>query len=128
MCALLHSMPNFKAAQMNMQYSLIQELILYEFELGHNSAETTKYICCAEAEHTVDQSTIARGFKKFSQVARISTIRQGQVGQNPGFQGCAANYKNNSVSSTWRVSGVLSILQTNVVHHLHNLSKSIQSC
>ena len=33
-----------------------------------------------------------------------------------------------SASSTRGVSAELRILQTNVVHHLHDLSKSIQSC
>ena len=32
----------FEATQMNMQYSLIQELMFHEFELGHDTAKTTK--------------------------------------------------------------------------------------
>ena len=35
-CALIHSMFDLKAAQMNMLCSLIWELMLYKFELGYN--------------------------------------------------------------------------------------------
>ena len=31
---------------MNVQFSLIQELMFYEFELEHNIIEATKTICC----------------------------------------------------------------------------------
>ena len=38
-CALLHSMRDLKYTQMNMQRSLILELILYEFEQDRNARE-----------------------------------------------------------------------------------------
>ena len=41
-CALLHPWCDLKATLINMQHSLIQELILYEFKLGHNTIEATK--------------------------------------------------------------------------------------
>ena len=44
-CAFLHSVCDLKATQMNVQHSLIQELRLFESELGHNAAEVTKNIC-----------------------------------------------------------------------------------
>ena len=34
--------------------------MLCKFELGHNAAETTKNICCAKGEGTVDHSTVTR--------------------------------------------------------------------
>ena len=37
-CALLHSMCDLKATQMNDQHNLIWELILYELKLGYNAA------------------------------------------------------------------------------------------
>ena len=40
-----HSMCDLKAALMNMHHSLIQELMLYEFELGNNTVEATKKMC-----------------------------------------------------------------------------------
>ena len=56
-CTLLHSMWDFKAPQMNMQYSLIQKLLLYKFEMGNNVVED---ICFAKGEGTDDHSTITR--------------------------------------------------------------------
>ena len=44
-CALLHSIWNFKAAQMNMHYSLIGELILY---VGHDAAAVQPKIFLAQ--------------------------------------------------------------------------------
>ena len=41
-CSLLHIMCDLKAAQMNMQRSLIQKLMLYELKLDHKTAETLK--------------------------------------------------------------------------------------
>ena len=43
---------------MNMQHSLIQELMLYEFEMGHNTAEATTNTCCAKDVGAVDHSTV----------------------------------------------------------------------
>ena len=45
--------------------SLIEELMLYESELGNNAAEATKTICCAKGEGAVDDSTVTRWLKKF---------------------------------------------------------------
>ena len=53
--ALLHSMCDLKIAQMNLKYSLIQELLPYEFKLGHNAAETTKNIYCVKGNQTVEE-------------------------------------------------------------------------
>ena len=48
-----------------MQHSLIQELGLYKFKLGHNAAESSKNICCVKDEGTIDYSTVTRWLKKF---------------------------------------------------------------
>ena len=42
---LLYSVSDLKAAQMNVQHSLIHELLLYEFEQGYNTVEATEEIC-----------------------------------------------------------------------------------
>ena len=34
--------------------------MLYEFELGYKAMKTTKDICCAKGEGTVDHSTVTR--------------------------------------------------------------------
>ena len=57
-------------------------------------------------------------------IARNLMIKQAQVGLKPLFQATNAN----SVSSTWKVSGGLSILHSNLIHYFRNLSKSIRSC
>ena len=45
-CDLLHYVCDSKATQMKVQHYLIQEL--YKFELGHNTTELMKNICCLE--------------------------------------------------------------------------------
>ena len=65
-----------KSAQLNMQYSLILELMLYKFELGHKTGEVLKNICWVKSEGAVDHSTKT---KWFVWVARTSTIKQGQI-------------------------------------------------
>ena len=47
------------------QYILIQELMLYKFKQGHNAMEATKNISCAKGEGIVDHWTVTRWFKKF---------------------------------------------------------------
>ena len=42
--ALLHSVYDLKARQMDIQHSLIWEFILFEFELSYNAAEASKNI------------------------------------------------------------------------------------
>ena len=50
---------------MNVQRSLIQELVLCELEVSYNTAEVTKNICCAKSEGAVDQNTVTSRLKKF---------------------------------------------------------------
>ena len=63
--ALLHSMCDMKVTQMNLQSSLFQEFMLYEFKLGCNITDTIKNICCAKVKGTVDHISVSRSFKKF---------------------------------------------------------------
>ena len=58
--ALLHSMCDLKAAQMNVQGTRTRNLMLYKFEMSYNAAEATKNICCVEGEDFADSSTITR--------------------------------------------------------------------
>ena len=43
-CALLHSVFDLKATQMNVQHSLIQKLILHGFKLGYNAWKQPKIL------------------------------------------------------------------------------------
>ena len=55
--ALLHC-EWFESQQMNVQSSQIRELRLYEFEQGHNAAESNKNICCTKGDGAVDHCTV----------------------------------------------------------------------
>ena len=43
---------------MNVQRSLLRELLLYEFEMGHNAAEETQNICFVENKGPSHLSTV----------------------------------------------------------------------
>ena len=73
------SMCDLKAAQKNVEHSLIWKFMFYKFVLSHNAAETTKNICCMKGEGAVDHSTIIRWFMKFCLVARTRMNKQAQV-------------------------------------------------
>ena len=57
--SLLHSVCDWKAGQMNVQFNLIQEHMLYKFRLGHIT-KATKNIYIVKGEGTIDYSTITR--------------------------------------------------------------------
>ena len=64
-CVLFYSVCDLKTSQMNVQRSRIREIMHYKFELGRNSAEVTKNICCEKGEGAVDPSTVNRWLKNF---------------------------------------------------------------
>ena len=71
---------DLKAAKTIVKRSLIRELMVYEFELGHNAAETTKDICCTKGEGTLDQSAINRWLKKYHKKYYINNDVQASWG------------------------------------------------
>ena len=56
-CALFHSVCDLKATLVSVQHVLSQEFILYGFELVHHAMDTTKKICSAKSEGSVDHCT-----------------------------------------------------------------------
>ena len=46
--------------QMNVQYSLIQEFMFYEFKLGHSTVAATQNICCTKSEDAVIHSKVTK--------------------------------------------------------------------
>ena len=119
-CALLHSMYDLKAAQMNMQCSLIWELMLHKFELGHNASEAAKSFYWTKGERTVDNSTVTRWFKKFC--LYYYNLRNQARSSRPKTMDSKAvlqAIETDLMSNTWRVSGELSISQSSMVHHVH---------
>ena len=104
---------------MNMQYNLIWELILYEFEMGHDAVESTKNIFCVKSEGAVDHSTVTWGFRKFCSGYKnfnnqTRSSRPKIVDSETVFQAIETN----PLSSTQRVLGELGI-KSSVVGHRH---------
>ena len=56
---------DLKFKQMDEQYSLIWELMLYEFEQNYNPMKATKNFCCMKGGGPVDHCAVTRLFKKF---------------------------------------------------------------
>ena len=48
-----------------MQRNQIQELLLFEFEVGYNTTEANRNICCVKGEGGVDGSIENKWLKKF---------------------------------------------------------------
>ena len=57
-CAHCFTPCDLKALLMNVQHSLIWELMLCGFELDHNVTEAMKNICYAKGEGAVDHSMV----------------------------------------------------------------------
>ena len=57
---LLHSVCDLKATQMNVQCSLIWELMFKEFKLGQNIVEAIKNMFYAKDEGAVNHSIVIR--------------------------------------------------------------------
>ena len=90
--ALLHSVYDLKTVQMNIQCNLIWELMLYEFELGHNAFETIKNICCAKDEGSIEAPAdwaIASEYQLYSSCkTSLLTITSGAYGRKKSRQNC----------------------------------------
>ena len=56
--ALLYSMGNLKAIQMDIQCSLIWEVMFFDFKLGYNDVVATKNICCTKGEDVIDKEIL----------------------------------------------------------------------
>ena len=69
-CELLQSMRDLETVQINVQYSLIQDWMLYEFEWSPNTTKATKYNLFCERGDAVDHIRVTRLFKKFHLVWR----------------------------------------------------------
>ena len=54
-----------KATPKNLQHNLIWEFMLYEFDLTYNITKASRNICYAKDDGLVDHCTVTRWFKKF---------------------------------------------------------------
>ena len=111
-CVFLHSMCNLKATKMNVQYSLIHKLMLYKYQLGHNTAEATKNLLCERWRWSWSPNS----FKNFTLVARTTMIGQGQT----DLKGLILRIDSlaNLVSISCRLSGDFDISRFSIVCHL----------
>ena len=108
---MLHFVSNLKDAKMNVQCNLIWELKLY-INWAIMLQKQPKNICCVKGEGAGDHSRVTRWFKKFCLGCRnlINQVRSGRP---------------KTMCSNWRVSGELSISQSSIICHLHNLPNCV---
>ena len=85
--------------------------------------------CYAKGENKKYHNTVTRSFKKFCLSCK-NLDDQARLGrsENCGFKEVLQIIETNLRSSIRGVSGELGISQSSVVHHLHDLCKSIQRC
>ena len=91
----------------------VQKLIFYEFELHHMPQKHPKIFILWKVMVQYSNQIV----KIFAHVARTSMIRENQVCLKPW-----------TPRQIWWVALKFDILQSSVVHYLHNLSKCIWSC
>ena len=94
-----------------MQRSPIQKLMLYELELGHNTIEATKSICCEKNEDAVDHVTVIRQFKKFclncenlNNQTRSFRLKTGFQSHTPNHRGESSKSHLESIRQTWHLT------------------------
>ena len=63
--SMLYNMCDLKAIEINMQSSLMNNLMFYVFKLGCNTTKATENTFWAKGEGAVDYNTVTRWFKKF---------------------------------------------------------------
>ena len=112
-----------------MQHNRIWKLMFYQFELGHNTMEATKNICCTKRQGIVDYNTKTRGLKKFCSDCKIfnDQVKSGRP-KSEDSKVVLQAIKSNLASSIQRVSDKLGISQPSVVCHIQKLGKNIQNC
>ena len=107
-----------KAAQRNVQHSLIRELMLYGFQQGHKAAEETKNICCVKGKYELDHCTVIKLSKTFhSGCKNVDDQAKSGRPKTVDFEATVANL----ASSSRRVSGEFSISKYSVVFYFYDL-------
>ena len=124
-------MCELKTVQMKTECRLIFEFTLHEFKLGHNTMEVTKNICYVKVEGTTDDpSTQTKWFKKFCLRCKKldDQARQDQVDLKSWIlRLCFKPQKQIWWAALGEYQASLVSLQSSLVSHLHDLSKSIWS-
>ena len=101
--------------------SLTRELLLYEFELSHNTTKVTRNICCAKGWCTVDHTTVNRYFKKFRSDCK-DLVHHSRPGRYKILDSKVMLWaiEANMVIISRRVSGECGISQSREVGHFHD--------
>ena len=91
-----------KAAQMSVQRCLNREIVLYEFDLGHNVPEGTKNLFCTKGEVTVDHNTVIGWLQEPRPSGKVRKALES------GFRDCApsqrrksSEYHSESITRAW---------------------------
>ena len=122
-CTSLQPMWDLKSTQRKQQYSLIRKPMLFKFKLNHYAMEVTENNCYTKGEGTVDYTISTRWFKKFCSSCKNVTDQEMSGWHNTmDFKAMLQTIEANLVSSTWRVSGKLSISLASVIHQLQKIS------
>ena len=114
----------WKCTQMNVHWSQICELMLYNFGMGHEITEKKNENIVQKEKNTVDHNEVTKWFKKFlldykNLDNQVRSDRPKTINSKAICQVLEANL----VSSTWSESGELDISKFIVVCHIHKLSK-----
>ena len=124
LCALLHSMCDWKAIQMNMQHRNLCFMSLNRAKMPHKQPKT--FVRWKVQLITVQLSD---GSGNFAWVARNIMIRYCVVSLKPWIPRlCFKPIEVNPARGTQKVAGELSIWQSRVVCLLRNTSKNHWSC
>ena len=114
---LVYFICDLKLIQKNGQHNLTQEL-------GHNPLKAIKNIWWKKSAVKVDYSIVTRWFKKFC--SGCNTFDNQSMSSRPKTMGSVAVLQAidaNLTRYTQRVLGKLSILQSSVIFHFHDLEK-----
>ena len=74
-----------KAAWMNVQHRLIQELMFYKFQLSYKIVEATKNTYKTKDEGAVDHRTVTKWLKKFHSGCKSQDDQTKSDGPKIGF-------------------------------------------
>ena len=87
-----------------------RQVMLYEFQLGYNTMDVTKNICCVKGAGTVDPSTVTRWLKQFCLSCKnLNKQANSWRPKTVYFEAVNQTLETNEVNSTQRVLSMLGI-------------------
>lgn len=106
-----------------------KELLLYEFQLGHNATEAMRNICQAKGVGAMKRSTAFHWFKKFKS-GIIDLNDESRTGRPPAIDPEVVRkaVEANPITSQRRLSAELNVPKSTIHDHLHRLNKVNRRC